>query len=163
MKRYSILILAFLVLGSGVMAGCSQKPEQVQELSSGGALTPKVIEKDVEVNAGIFEVEYLPFYLKVGDRVEGEVSVSHTKGMFGGSAVMVGQVRDPYSNVVVQSSHLTFRSEYWEKLGFPWRFAFIAYTDGEYRLSVFHYPNVFEAARQNPPSAHLKITVYESD
>lgn len=165
MKRYLISILvAILAIGIIFQASCtgSQQQiaelehkvatlaEQVQELSTKDALTPKVIEKDVEVNSR--GIEYLPFYLKVGDRVEGEVSVSH------GESIVVGQVRDPYGNVVVQTSHITFRGEYWENSGFPWRFAFIAYTDGEYRLRVFRYVTL---GGQSQPSAHLKITCYE--
>ncbi len=117
--------------------------------------TPIIIEKDVEIKYSVKEREGLPFYLKVGDRVEGEVSID--EGVFYGDRYIdrrafigsVGsRVKDPYGNIVVRAEH-----------GFPWKFAFIAYTYGEYELEVYFTAQV----QQIQPSAHLKITRYEGE
>jgi hypothetical protein len=156
MKQYLIAISIVLVLILGMIGGCSQKPEQVHEPSSKDALTPRVIEKDVEIKHYWREREVLPFYLKVGDRVDGEVSIID-EGVFYNDRFIeqkafvhsVGSlVKDPYGNNVVEARH-----------SFPWRFAFIAYTDGEYELSVYFTTGV----EYITPSAHLKITIYEGD
>ncbi len=77
----------------------------------------------------------LPFDLKVGDRVEGEVTVD------GQESIVVGQVKDPYRNIVVQTDwvHPYGGFQYIENRGFPWRFAFIAYTEGQYEVRMFTY------------------------
>jgi len=166
MKRYLIpILLAIFVLASGLWVGCDTDnqqriaeleqqvaalAEQVQELSSKDALPPKVIEKELEPGTLFSPIDWLPFHLKVGDRVEGEVSVSH------GESVVAGQVRDPYGNVVIQTRHIGLDGVI-RKRGFPWRFAFIAYIDGEYELGVFRTATL---GGQSQPSAHLKITIY---
>ena len=91
--------------------------------------------------------------MKVGDRVEGEVSLNkdaleprvfEAMGRF-----VIGIVKDPYGNTIVERDYMTK----------PWRFAFIAYTNGEYELGV-----VFSGQVQGlSPSAHLKISCYEGD
>ena len=170
MKRYLISILAAMlatVIIFGASCNSSQQritaleqqvkalTEQVKGPTTEDALPPKVILKDVEVEViyGNKNPDWLPFHLKVGDRVEGEVSVSH------GETIVVGEVRDPYGNIVVQTSHITPQGEYWENSGFPWRFAFIAYTAGKYQLRVFS----FTTLHGGQPSAHLKITCYENE
>ena len=171
MKRYLIPISIVLVLILGVIGGCSHKPEQVHEPtpeqvyepSSKDALTPKVIEKDVEIKFRHTERDRLSFYLKVGDRVEGEVSLNKDaleprvfKAM---GHFVISEVRDPYGNVVVQTRCLNSYGEHFDNSGFPWGFAFIASTDGEYELRVFFSGQV----QSLTPSAHLKITCYEGD
>jgi len=156
MKRYLMPIVTILVLISGLTGGCSQESEQVQEPSSKDTLTPKVIEKDVEIVYDWREREVLPFYLKVGDRVEGEVSIVN-EGVFYGDrfieqrafiGFVASLVEDPYGNIIVEARH-----------HFPWRFAFIAYTDGEYELGVYFTAQVQDIQ----PSAHLKIICYEGE
>jgi len=152
MKQYLIPISIVLVLILGVIGGCSQKPEQVHELSTKDVLTPKVIEKDVIIKYQPKEVEWLRFNLKVGDRVEGEVSLNkdalepmvfEATGRF-----VIGIVTDPYGNTIVERDAMTK----------PWRFAFIAYTNGEYGLRV-----KFSGQVQSLVSAHVKITCYEGE
>jgi len=168
MKRYLISILvAILAIGIIFGASCSSSQQRITELErqvesltqqirpSGAASLSWVLEDDVEVEViyGNKNPNWLPFDLNVGDRVEGEVSVNHDE------SIVVGEVRDPYGNIVVQTSHITFQGEYWENSGFPWRFAFIAYTAGKYQLRVFS----FTTLHGGQPSAHLKITCYENE
>ena len=152
MKRYFTPIVTILVLLSGLLLGCGSEPASNKSPTHKNTLTPKVIEKDVEIVYDWREREVLPFYLKVGDRVEGVVSLNEGTYHF-----IIGEVRDPYGNVVVQTSGVNLHG-YFENSGFPWRFAFIAYTDGEYELRVLYRHQV-----QRGPSAHLKITIYEGD
>ena len=167
MKRYLMPILvAILAIGIIFEVSCDSSQQRIAELEQQvAALTQQVkgltaedasptwvLEDDVEAEViyGNKNPDWLPFDLKVGDRVEGEVSVSN------GEPIVVGEVRDPYGNVVAQTSHITFQGEYWENSGFPWRFAFIAYTEGKYQLRVFP----FFTLQGGQPSAHLKITCY---
>ncbi len=153
MKRYLIPIVTILVLISGLMGGCSQESEQVQEPSSQDTLTPKVIEKDVEIKYSVREIDPLRFYLKVGDRVEGEVTLNQEamepRVFEAMGRSVIGIVKDPYGNTIVERDYMTK----------PWRFAFISYTNGEYELRVMFSGQVQGLS----PSAHLKITCYECD
>lgn len=158
MKQYLIPIVTILVLILGMIGGCSQKPEQVHEPSSKDTLTPRVIEKDVEIKYDWRGRGVLPFYLKVGDRVEGEVSIYPIDNGGRFELFVVAEVIDPYGNMPAQTWHSTQSGGIGSK-SFPWRFAFIAYTDGEYELSVYFKDQV----QGLTPSAHLKITIYEGD
>jgi len=171
MKRYLIPILIPLVLVSVLLLGCngisSSEPKasdyqqriaeleqqvaaltkQGQELSNENRLEPKVIEKDVEAPSDY----QLPLQLKVGDRVEGEVSITPGEGAY----ILFGKVKDPYGNILVETPRIDIvyigGMERVERrvVDSPWRFAFIAATDGEYKLGVtYRY------------SAHLKIIHY---
>jgi len=182
MKRYLISILIIPVLVSVLLLGCngisSSEPKasdyqqriaelerqvaaltkQVRELSTNNPSQPRVIEKDVkvpyEVRASKEEIEEsrLPFQLKAGDRVEGEVSLINY------TATIVSEVRDPYGNQVVQTRYITTRGSVGLS-GFPWRFAFIASTDGEYELRVFYTVPTSTMDLKGQPVAHLKIVV----
>lgn len=119
-----------------------------------------VLENDVQVEAviGKENENWLPFDLKVGDRVEGEVYVRIPAGAPSTYTwKVVAQVKDPYGNIlvktndVIDSGGLTFVSN----RGFPWKFAFIAPTDGEYKLHVF----TFSSGGQ---TAHVKVTCYQN-
>ena len=168
MKRYLMPILvAILAIGIIFEVSCDSSQQRIAELEEQvAALTQQVkgltaedasptwvLEDDVEVEViyGNKNPNWIPFDLNVGDRVEGEVSVSHAE------SIVLGEVRDPYGNIVVQTSHITFQGEYRRNSGFPWRFAFIAYKEGKYQLGVFS----FATLQGGQPSAHLKITRYE--
>jgi len=168
MKRCLLAILvAILAVGIILGVSCSNSQQRITELErqvesltqqirpSEAASLSWVLEDDVKVEViyGNKNPNWLPFDLNVGDRVEGEVSVSH------GERIVVGEVRDPYENIVVQTSHITPQGEFWENSGFPWRFAFIASTEGNYQLRVFS----FSTLHGGQPSAHLKITCYENE
>ena len=113
-------------------------------------LQPRVIEKDVEAPSDY----QLPLQLKVGDRVEGEVCITPPDGC------LYGKVKDPYGNILVETPRIdivvvfptgggTMNKIERRVVDSPWRFAFIAATDGEYTLEVtYRY------------SAHLKIVHY---
>ena len=168
MKRYLIPIpVAILVLTSGVLVGCAQKPEspasaETPEQAKPTSESPSpqeevaiwVLEDDVVVKViGGTPRPTLPFDLKVGDRVEGEVSVSH------GERVVVAQVRDPYGNMVVKNSYIDAMGIVIYR-GFPWRFAFTASTNGEYMLEIWARGVAWKT--EGEPLAHLKITCYSS-
>ena len=172
MKRYLIPILIITVLVSVFLLGCngvsSAEPkasdyeqrlakleQQMQELSVENALPPKVIEKDWDSGASKYSDYSLPFNLKVGDRVEGEVSITPNQS----APVVVGEVRDPYGNRIVETWTVGSRGGFAPNHGFPWRFAFIAPTDGEYKIRVY----VIGGISTGKPVAHLKIVVYTND
>jgi len=157
MKRYLIPIVTILVLILAVIGGCSQNPEQIQELSPRGALPPKVIEKDVDVSS---KTEPLSFYLKVGDRVEGEVTLTQVEWQARQSPVplynlnqVMSEVEDPYGQVIRRRSIDKKTGHY-----YPWKFAFIAATNGEYQLVTF-----IDGGTDLFRIAHLKVIVYEDD
>jgi len=170
MKRYFILILvAILVLTSGVLVGCGQKPESPASPTTPEQTEPTpespspqdevpiwVLEDDVAVRTIGSPPVKLPFDLKVGDRVEGKVSVNHSESQ------VIAQVRDPYGNTVVETSYVVWSGglRYVRNRGFPWRFAFTASANGEYMLQIWATGVV--AGTTGQPSAHLKITCYRS-
>jgi len=138
--------------------------EQVQELSAEDALPSKVIEKDVKEvstyllvggNPELKDRQTLRFQLVAGDRVEGEVSISHING----TNQALSWVRDPYENKILQSAS-RLRSieanQFKSAQKYPWRFAFTADTNGEYILEVYAV-YIYES----PITAHLKVTVYK--
>ena len=153
MKRCLIPIVTVLILISGLTGGCSQEFEQIEETSSKDTLTPIVIEKDVAIKWEGFAGERLGFNLKAGDRVEGEVSLNEdamVPTVF--DAVrrsLNGRVKDPYGNTILQRDNMPS----------PWRFAFIAVSDGEYMVKVSSDGQIMELS----PSAHIKITSYKGD
>ena len=184
MKRYLIPILIPLVLVSVLLSGCngvsSSEPKasdyqqriaeleqqvaaltkQVQELSNENRLQPRVIEKDIEIpNSARLVYYWLPFYLKAGDRVEGEVSITFYNTVVSGNR-MYSKVEDPYGNILVETSHVAVAGggavDDFPRVN-PWRLTFIAATDGEYKLGVS-----FPTGLLNAPAAsvaHLKIVV----
>lgn len=168
MKRYLVLILvAIFVLASGVLMGCGQRPESpvsptTPEQTGPTPESPQdevpiwVLEDDVVVGTIGQPRAKIPFDLKVGDRVEGEVSVNHSESL------VIAQVRDPYGNTVVETSYVVWSGglKYISNRGFPWRFAFTASANGEYMLHIWAMGVVAETTGQ--PSAHLKITCYKS-
>ncbi len=176
MKRYVIPIVIVFVLTVGVVVGCdglpSSEPEasnyeqriaelekQVQELSNKNGLQPRIIEKDIEYPNGYL----LPFYLKVGDRVEGEVSFTYRPET--PSSGVEAEVKDPYENIVVDTRQLLFQGgRVRDKfqgivLGQPWRFSFIASTDGEYKLGVY-FKTTSLSFEDLKPVVHMKIVHY---
>jgi len=129
--------------------------QQVQELSNENRLQPRVIEKkDVEAR----NPYQLPLQLKVGDRVEGEVSFTPSDGR------LYGEVYDPYGNVLFQTPRIDLgagRQIVQRFVSSPWRFAFIAATDGEYKLEITCRPSRVVKEQGNPqPVAHLRIVHY---
>jgi len=172
MKRYLIPILIILVLALGVFIGCNNDYEQrlarleqqAEELSNEKKLEPKVIEKDIEIpNSASLVYYWLPFNLKAGDRVEGEVSITFYDPRQSENR-MYGKVKDPYENILVETSHINVKAgqvvDDFPRVN-PWRFAFIASTNGEYELGVSVPTGVV-----NPPAnpvAHVKIVQYTSN
>ena len=168
MKRCLLAILvAILAIGIIFGASCSNSQQRITELErqvesltqqirpSEAASVSWVLEDDmpVETVVGWKNPYRLPFDLKVGDRVEGEVTVD------GQESIVIGQVKDPYENIVVQTDWVHpvgGKFNYIENRGFPWRFAFVAYTEGQYEIRMFTY---WGSAGQ----AHLKITCYENE
>lgn len=176
MKRYLTSLLVIPVLVSVLLSGCGTDSQQriakleqqvaaltkqAQELSNENRLEPNVIEKDIEIPNSAMNYYWLPFYLTAGDRVEGEVSITVYNTLLSGNRLS-GKVEDPYGNILVETSHLGFKANGQAVNDFPrvnpWRFAFIASTDGEYKLGVS-----FPTGVVNPPAAsvaHLKIVHY---
>lgn len=112
MKRYLMPILvAILAIGIIFEVSCDSSQQRIAELEQQvAALTQQVrrteaasaswvIEDDmpVETVVGWKNPYRLSFDLKVGDRVEGEVTVD------GQESIVIGQVKDPYENIVVQT------------------------------------------------------------
>jgi len=87
------------------------------------------------------EAGALKFPLVAGNRVEGEVIASK------GSGNIFGMVRDPYGNIILENKEKKY----------PWRFALVAITTGEYSLEVNTGSNIVF----NIGGAHLKVTVYD--
>lgn len=178
MKQYLILI-AILVAGMVFVVSCSREGSQpistdtqqriaelerrvasLTEQTEAGKNDPRtwVLEKDVPVETviGRKNENWLPFSLKVGDRVEGEVAIKVPEGATSTYTwKVVGQVKDPYGNVVVKTNDVIDSGglKLVSNRGFPWRFAFIAYTEGEYKVHVFTYSS-------GGQTAHLKVTCY---
>lgn len=162
MKWYLILILITLVLTSGVIISCNNDYEQrianleqqvavltkqVQELSTEDRLEPRVIEKDVEFNENGYRLQ---FNLEAGDRVEGEVSIIVCY------QAVFSEVKDPYGNIIVESRRILWRvypPTYKGLQKYPWSFAFIAATEGEYELRVY-------SSTTKAQLAHVKIVHY---
>ncbi len=168
MKRYLIVVLVISVLVSVFLVGCSgvspsepkasdyeqrlaKLEQQMQELTAENRLQPRTIEKDIETTTSEYS---LPFDLKVGDRVEGEVSF--TSSPF----IAIGDVKDPYGNQVVVT--LNWVNHNYAPSLFPWRFAFIAATDGAYKVRMLRIGsvNAGPVGRQTP-SAHEDYCAYE--
>lgn len=170
MKRYLIPTIIILVLASGLFIGCNNDYEQrlamleqqVRELSTENRLQPRVLEKkDVEAP----NLYQLPLQLKVGDRVEGEISITPTDGR------LYGKVKDPHGNILLETPRYDpgiFAGRSGEGGGEawlvvprfvvpPWRFAFIAATDGEYKLEITCRPR---GSGHPQPVAYLKIVQY---
>jgi hypothetical protein len=89
------------------------------------------------------EKQILRFKLSPGDRVEGQVTTD------GGHNVL-STIYDPYSNVAIESSRIVESFTYnglpnHNTIGhrtvgtqvYPWKFAFIASTEGEYYLYIY--------------------------
>ena len=149
-RQIIVLLIIASLLAVTACASPASSPTPTQKTPTP---TSKIIEKDVEIKFHPREIDWLSFYLKVGDRVEGEVSLNkdaleprvfEAMGRF-----VCGIVNDPYGNTIVQRDYMTK----------PWRFAFIAYTDGDYDLGVYFSGQVQDLT----PSAHIKITIYEGE
>ncbi len=121
---------------------------------------PAVIEKDVELGPwpGVWGKEiletaivdsYLTFFLVPGNRVEGEVSTTDPGSTF-------CRIIDPYGNRILETrySHKTELSTQ----DYPWKFAFIAATSGEYTLQVDTGIWILQGS---VPHAHILIYIYE--
>lgn len=169
MKQHLILI-AILVVGMVFVVSCSRDgsqptstntQQQVAEPESGNKEPQTwVFEKDVPVETiiGKKNENWLPFSLEIGDRVEGEVSIEVPEGAPSTYTwKVVGQVKDPYGNIVVKTDDVIDSGglKLVSNTGFPWRFAFIAYTEGEYKVHVFTYSS-------GGQTAHLKVTCYRN-
>jgi len=105
----------------------------------------------------------LRFRLETGDKIDGEITI-----IGGTTNDLICTVRDPYGNVLLQSST---RMEYFTITSlesgkktmtrlvntqqYPWRFTFIASTSGEYILEIYREIS----SSNNTTGAHLKVTV----
>lgn len=163
MRKLVLLLIAILICGLtfSCAAPTSSVPAQQPPVSPPSPAPPKVFEKTITEKAkNIAEIQeqILEFYATSGSIVEGEVAVSKT------DAVIYAEVRDPYENVIVRSARkpdliinpwqdyratgiLEFSSQ-----KYPWRFAFIAATTGNY---------ILEANSLDTFPVHLKVSVYE--
>ncbi len=175
MKRYLIpIIVVVLVLVSILLLGCngtspsepkaSDYQQRITELerqvaaltkqtpwqSTNSQSKPRVIEGDSDITIANKWEGRLQFHLMAGDRVEGEVSLSSYVNIND----IVGEVKDPFGNQVVQTRQMDDRGIVWFA-GFPWRFAFIASTDGEYELRISN-----RSPSSHQPTAHMRIVCY---
>lgn len=179
MKQYLILI-AVLVVSMVFVVSCSREGSQpistntqqriaelerqvasLTEQTEVGKNEPRtlVLEKDVPVKTviGRKNENWLSFSLRIGDRVEGEVSILVPEGSPSTYTwKVVGQVKDPYGNVVVKTNDVIDSGglKLVSNRGFPWRFAFIADTEGEYKVHVFTYSS-------GGQTAHVEVTIIE--
>ncbi len=120
---------------------------------------PTVIEKDVELGPwpGVWGKEiletaivdsYITFSLVPGSRVEGEVSTTHPDSTF-------CRILDPYGNRILETR---YNNSQISTQDYPWRFAFIAATSGEYTLQV---DTGIWMLQGSVPDAHILIRIYE--
>lgn len=140
--------------------------KQLEQQQSDKALPFQVFEKDVEAvhqvvnpNPNIKEEQALTFRLLVGDRVEGNVTITG-----GRSDTLIAAVIDPYNNRLFQSATKEEHIHVHEQgtmitrhllanvQEYPWKFGFIAASTGDYTLAVW--------ATGGTVSAKLKVTIY---
>lgn len=165
MKTHIILALtAILTAGMVFGTSCSSDEQRIseleqqvellaQQLQSTENMSPTWVHEDdfpVESIIGWENPYKLTFNLKVGDRIEGEVTID------GKESIVVGQVKDPYGNIISKTNWINPYGgfHYIENSGFPWRFAFIAQTEGQFEVRVFTYSG-------SAGQSHLKIMCYE--
>lgn len=138
-NKYSFLLFIGLVLLLlSFTTGCAGKAE---------VIAPKVYEFTVNRAQGEAASTQKSFQLKIGDRVDGEVSTSEDSVM--------AYVTDPYGNVIIGTST---RTQYIQGYAmsrsiqkYPWKFAFFAAIDGEYAINLSSQPDV---------PVYITITVY---
>ena len=141
----------------------------LEEETTAKSSTPQVFEKIIPTvlrTVGYPEWrdnQSLRFRLETGDKIDGEVTITG-----GTTNDLICTVKDPYGNVLLQSST---RTEYFTITSlesgkktmtrlvntqqYPWRFTFIASTSGEYILEIYREIS----SSDNTTGAHLKITV----
>jgi hypothetical protein len=162
MRKLVLLLIAILIcsLAFGCAAPTTPVPAQQPPVSPPSPAPPKVFEKTITEEAkNIAEIQeqILEFYATIGNLVIGEVAVSKT------DAVIYAEVRDPYGSAVVRSAREPFLIRGWgdkpatgvgefTSQKYPWHFAFIAATTGNYTL---------EANSLDTFPVHLKVSVYE--
>ncbi len=148
-KRYSILLAGLvLILATSVLA-CNQPATPTQTTSAPSASppepaviqpTPRTLVQTYVVNS--YPAETLTIPLKAGERVEVEVAPSVTS-----TTLFLSTLTDPFGNIIAKSASrpATPIEEASESIKagqvlstqkYPWRFAFIAATDGDYILKV---------------------------
>ena len=107
----------------------------------------------------IKDTQAIKFFLSVGERVEGEVTTSTND--------IISSVYDPYGNLLVGSARrdetFTINQPTGKVIGhrivstqqYPWKFAFLAATEGKYSIQVY-------ATTASLPYAHIKLTIFRS-
>ena len=144
-KLFPVLLVAVLFL-----IGCSTSPtvpqvvqRTTQTISTLTSESPRIIDHDIKL-AG--DSRSITLHLSAGERVEGYVDV------FNPVRAATSNVKDPYGNVIFETIPIrniigstgegkTFSQKY------PWQFAFIAATEGEYIIEV---GVVFQQGPANP-------------
>lgn len=163
-KHFALASTAILIAGMVFGTSCSSNEQRISELEQQVELLAQqlqptenappawVLEDDIPIEGVIGQENpyKLTFNLNVSDRIEGEVSI------IGEESGVVGQVKDPYGNIIAQTSWINPYGgfHYIENSGFPWRFAFTAHTEGEFEVLAFTYSG-------SAGQAHLKIMCYE--
>jgi len=167
MNRVLLTAVIILSLSLAGAIGCitaepSSSPSQ-QSVQQPLPEPPKVFEKDISqvISTGFYrdlpearEKQTLRFQLVTGNRVEGEVTSNN------GDKILFALVRDPFGNIISQSAKY-----YSQGLGYsvssqkyPWQFAFIAATTGEYTVEVNTGASV---VMDKAIDAHIKVTAYD--
>ena len=139
--------------------------EKLRESSVEHTSPPKVFEKTVQEVLGkaswphdpeIKERQTIRFQLSTNNRVEGEVTISS----IGGSNQVIATVRDPYGNIITQTATVQYNIPYLcfkSAQVYPWRFAFVPSSNGEYTLFV----DTDWVSLSDPITAYLKVTIYK--
>jgi len=154
------ILLAISVAGCATPATSTQEPVPEPEPEPEPELIPTVIEKDVKLEAwpGIWGKEvletaivdsYVTFSLVPSNRVEGEVSTTYPDSTF-------CRIIDPYGNRMLETRYN--RETQTSTQDYPWKFAFIAATSGEYTLQVDTGTWMLQGS---VPDAHILIYIYE--
>jgi len=141
-KRYSLLLVgSVLILATSVLA-CDQPATTTSPVppeSTAIQPAPRTITQTYVAKSNSTEMLTIP--LKAGERVEVEVAPSVTPN----TSLVLSTLIDPFGNIIAKSASRTITEPHGStvKTGqvlstqkYPWRFAFIAATDGDYILEV---------------------------
>ena len=143
-KWYSLLLVGLVILLATSVMACNQPAPTTQDTSASAASTPETTAIQPTPRTLVQTGPSLTIPLKVGERVEVEVSSSTGSTTIG----VVVSVIDPYGNEIGHSAE-RYQVLYSSKSGSeritrvskpqssPWRFAFIAATEGDYILKGF--------------------------
>lgn len=138
------------------------KPPQVFEKFFKGI--PYLGSLDPEFTKSEEERSFLRFQVEAGNRVEGEVVLIKYDFSEPGVPVSVGvepvfaKIRDPYDNIISETSYsMTREGRYSAHQKYPWQFAFIAASGGEYSLQVA----MFVFPHSSGYEAQLRVVVYD--